>query len=735
MVATVPTARAALRACVEPLLAYAFALAASVGLMLLVVAAIAADSDGGDSDPAEDIDIKAIGTLVGIPFQLAGMALGGSLRLGAGAFSVSLFAPPLLVTAVFVAAVFILSQRAERATPSASTPERVILAAAGASATAVAVAIATRLLAMRSDGASLHAASVGLFLGAFALAFGSAVAGRVAAQGSLWPRWLPPDGRRALHLVTQHVLAYVAVVVPVAAVWLLIESGPEAALFAVVWGPTVAFWAFGLGHVGAVTALGEQQFAWDLGWFLGVVLPLLAVVLTLASAIAWHLRRGDDRELLAMPASWASLPIAYGSAALVVCLLSTVGLSGGFYDLGGGFTVHTAYWLIAVLAFWGALVEVLSRFVAPALARVVPAMIAKRLAVGPAQLWSPDLIPAQRIPMSPPDRARATKALIGVGVLAGLALAGGIALSVVGATMYSPEAEAEDYLDALVDADAGAALDLAPVDDDEASSALLTDQVYGAADDRITGYEITDVEEFGDTVTVTVDLEGVEDGDDVELTLVEDGNRGLFFHGWKVDEGGLASELTVSVPEDSTAVEVNGVSVPVVGGEDVDFWALPGSYVVNPYGGSEWLEPVDAETVVPASSWGVYAEIDDPEPSAALKTFVDDEVARWVEGCMAATEADPADCPQEIYPYGDEQRNLTWTLDTLPTVSWDGFYGTFPAGLSSDVDGEATATYEYDESYGYGKPHWVEATEDTTFYLNVTVDLIDGEPQVTIDSY
>jgi hypothetical protein len=39
---------------------------------------------------------------VGIPFQLAGTALGGPLKLGDDEFSVSLFAPPLFVTAIAV---------------------------------------------------------------------------------------------------------------------------------------------------------------------------------------------------------------------------------------------------------------------------------------------------------------------------------------------------------------------------------------------------------------------------------------------------------------------------------------------------------------------------------------------------------------------------------------------------------------------------------------------------------
>lgn len=741
MAPTVPTAARIVRSVVPTLLGYGLAVATSLALMVLVVVAVAiADPGGGGGsggdDPSSELDVEAVGTLVGMPFQLAAMALGGRLRLGDDAFSLALYAPPLLVTAVFALAVYFLSRRSERSSASASLLERAILAVSGALVTAVVATAATRLLAMRDDGDVMHAASVGLFFGVLVVGGTAALLGRQAATTSLWPRWLSADARRAAHLVTQHLIVWLAVAIPVTALWLLVESGPEAALYSLVWGPTLGFGAFALGHLGAVTVVGEHEFAWELGWFPGVVLPLLAILLAVCAATAWHLRRGDDRELRSQPVSWVSLPVAYAGAALVVCLLSTVGLSGAFYGVGGGVTFHAAYWLIPVLAAWGAAVEALSRFVAPVVAGAVPQPIARRLARGPKHLVSPPAPPTQQVPMSPADRARGKKALIGVGIGGGLLLLGMIVVSVIGSTMYDPEVQAEAYLDALVEGDAEKARELAPLDADEASDALLTDEVYGATEERVTGYEITDVEELGDTVTVTVDLEGVEEGDDVELTLEKDGRRALFFSDWKIEEGGLASEVTVTMPDTATSLEVNGVEVDAASGDDVELWALPGTYAINPYGDSEWLEPAESRTTVPASTWGVYAEVEEPEPSEELKAHVDAELAAWVEGCMAATELDPGgDCPQEAFGYGDEQRNVRWALTTMPTVSWEGFYGTFPASLSTDTDGEATVTYEYDDSYGFGRPDWVEETEEVTLYVDVQVDLVDNEPQVTFESY
>lgn len=732
--ATLPSLQAVVRSCATLLLGYGAAVAASIAVMVFVVLAVVV-SEGGDGDPASELDVEAIGTLVGMPFQLAAMALGGQLHLGDGEFGLGLYAPPLLITAVFAVACFWWSRRSEGASPTSSLLERATLAVSGAFATAVVATAATRLLAMRDDGEAMHAASVGLFLGVLLVGAGSALLGRTAARGPLWPAWLPADGRRAAHLVTQHLLAWIVVLVPVATVWLLVESGPEAALYALIWGPTVALGGFGMGHLGAVTAAGESAFAWDLGWFPGVVLPLLALVLSVTAAVAWHLRRRDDRDWLVNPASWVALPVSYAVAALLVSMLSTITLSGAFYGVGGGVSFHVAYWLIPVLAVWGAAIEALSRFVAPALAAATPGPIARRLAKGPAQLVPPPTAPVQRIPMSPADRARAKRALIGIGVVGGLGLVGLVVFSIAGSVLSDPEKRAEAYLDALVEGDVEEAMRLAPTDADEALTDLLNNDVYGAADDRITGYEITDVDDgFGDTVTVTVDLEGVEDGRGVELTLEEDGRRALFFTDWKVAEGGLASELTVSVPEQSTSLEVNGVSVPAAAGEDMDLWALPGSYAINPYGESTWIAAADSVTTVPASSYGVYAKVASPEPSEELTAQVQTELEKWVNDCMTSEDLEPSGCPQSAFGYGDDVRKVRWTLTSMPTLSWDGFDGTFPVDLYADEEGEATVTYEYDASYGFGAPDWTAETSESSLYPQLTVDIVDDRPVVSFDT-
>ena len=86
----------------------------------------------------------------------------------------------------------------------ARTLERAIVAATGAIAAATVATVGTRALAMRDDGTVMHAASVGLFFGVLTPAFAAGLLGRLAVHGSVWPWWLPADGRRAAHLVVEH---------------------------------------------------------------------------------------------------------------------------------------------------------------------------------------------------------------------------------------------------------------------------------------------------------------------------------------------------------------------------------------------------------------------------------------------------------------------------------------------------------------------------------------------------
>ena len=107
---------------------------------------------GVDSD-----DTNAFGVLIGMPFQLAAMALLGSLHLSEDGFDASLFLPPLFLTALY--------RRddgtrcpSQRARPGGRNPGPARVGVGFVAA--VVLTPLTWALAMRTEGTSVHAASV-----------------------------------------------------------------------------------------------------------------------------------------------------------------------------------------------------------------------------------------------------------------------------------------------------------------------------------------------------------------------------------------------------------------------------------------------------------------------------------------------------------------------------------------------------------------------------------------------
>ena len=122
-----------------------------------------------------------------------------------------------------------------------------------------------------------------------------------------------------------------------------------------------------------------------------------------------------------------------------------------------------------------------------------------------------------------------------------------------------------------------------------------------------------------------------------------------------------------------------------------------------------------------------------PQPSDDFKAEVDEQIGTWLDECLASTELDPDGCPQSIYAYGDV-RDLAWELTESPTVDYDYFAPSFPMTLYVS-GGSATASYEVDESYGFGPKEWAEETEESSLDFSIEVDLVGDALEVTTDSY
>jgi len=188
--------------------------------------------------------------------------------------------------------------------------------------------------------------------------------------------------------------------------------------------------------------------------------------------------------------------------------------------------------------------------------------------------------------------------------------------------------------------------------------------------------------------------------------------------------------VSVSLPDGAGHLSVNNVPVDQVDG---DVWLLPGDYVFDAFAGNRWLDSSGEPVTITADD--DYQQVDVPGAVAsdAFKQEVQRQIDAYLTACMSSTDLEPENCPNSVYAGGDV-RNVKWTMDQAPTPDFDSFDGTFPADLSYGEPGQATVTYESDESYGFGAPDWQPQTEQSDLYLSSVTVTQDGDTlTVSID--
>jgi hypothetical protein len=728
-----PTGAQIIRALRAPLIGYAWLLLGAVVMVMLIVVAANVGSTG-DETGVESDDTNAIGVLIGMPFQIAGMALLGSLHFTEDGARASLFLPPLILTALYLV---MTARAARRGEMIPATGTRALLGIIVGFTVAVVLTPATWALAMRENGAAVHTASVSLFFGVWALTGVASYVGTSRGVGAVRPVWIPSDYAAAARLWFGSVMVWVVVAVVVLTVVAAVKDGLWVGILAPLWGVTVALYTYAIGHLGSISLGGEGIDIGDFGMVWTIVLIVGALVLAALTSIAWHLRRDIRETSLAQPGSWAVLPATYAVGGIVVWLVPTVVLGGGLGEIGASAALQPAFWFVFVLIGWGAVVEVASRFVAPSLAAALPPRL-HALLRGPGRVDAPTSgapvggapVGPEARPLTPEERARYKRIGIAAGALVVVGVVGWVSVSVINSKYYGPEDQVAAYLDAVVDGDLDEVNDLAPTDADQADDSLLTSKIYRAAESRITGYKVGDIREDGDTVTAEVRLEGLGKSVDAQLTMEKSGHTAVLFDKWRVADGGLAKAVSVSLPEGAGDLTVNHVAVDRI--ED-DVWLLPGDYVFDAFAGNRWLESSGEPVTVSAGEDYQYAEVPGAVASDAFREEVQRQIDAYLATCIASTELQPANCPNSAYG-GSDVRKVKWTLDQAPTPDFDSFDGTFPADLSYGESGRATVTYEADESYGFGPPDWKPQTEESDLYLSsVTVTENGDSLLVTID--
>lgn len=691
-------------------------------MVLIVVAANVGST--GETTGVKSNDTNTIGVLIGMPFQIAGMALLGSLHYTEDGVQASLFLPPLALTALYLVMTARAARRSE-VIPSAGT--RALLGVIVGLAVAVVLTPATWTLAMRSDGVALHTASVSFFFGVWGLTGAASCFGTSRAVGAARPAWIPSDYAVAAKLWASSLGVWVAVSLVVLTVVAAFEEDLWVGILSPLWGVSVGLYSYAIGHLGNLSLGGGHIGVGDFSTGWTIVMIVGAVALAALTSIAWHLRR-DTREIsLSQPGSWIVLPATYGAGGLLVWLVPSVVLGGGLGEFGGSVTLRPAFWLVFVLIAWGAAVEVTSRYVAPSLASALPPRLHAVLR-GPEPVEAPlagkpVMVAVDATPLTPAERARYKKLGIVAGGLVTVGIVGWVAVAVINSQFYGPEDQVAAYLDAVVDGNLGEANDLAHTDSDTADDSLLTSAIYRAAENRITGYTIGHIDNDGDTVTFHVRLKGLAKTSNAKLTIEKAGHTALLFDKWRLTEGGLAKAVSVSVPDGAGDLTVNGIAAD--SGDD-DVWLLPGDYVFDAFAGNPWLESSGEPITITANEDYQSAEVPGAVASDKFRAEVQRQIDAYLAKCIASTELEPKNCPNSAYGYGDV-RKVKWTLTQAPTPDLSNFDGTFPADLSYGESGQATVTYEDDQSFGYGPRDWQPETDESDLYLSSVTVTADGD--------
>jgi len=433
------TGRDWLAAALAPVAGWIAAYVVAAISLLLTVAVAAAGSSGssggsglgsgsgsdlGTAAPDVESLLSGVSVLLGAPAQLVALAnlgrLHGSgtvLLLGSGSGSVGVV-PALVLAAQVVIAVVLLRKLRSR---SLRAPQLLVTSVVSGVVLTALTTLSALVLAIRFPQVSgvtidpVHAVGVGSVLGSLLIGTATALLARPTA---LAPRSVLVGRVLGTARIAASQLGVLVVVLVLAFIVIALVAQPEwgAALPLLIGNAAVAFTA--IGFFGAVGASGFGSGSSSASVFGGAgALPWLVVLLVLVTAflagLALAVRR-NDRVRTAL--DWVVTPAVWFVAGIVVFVLGTMVVSfsvSGSSTIGGNGSIGVAPWTPVVFALWGAAIEVVARFVAPALLPRLGgrALLVTSRLVGtdprpvPAAAWSGPAPTAPAVPGAQPGTA------------------------------------------------------------------------------------------------------------------------------------------------------------------------------------------------------------------------------------------------------------------------------------------------------------------------------------------
>ncbi|RLZ03693.1 hypothetical protein CWC38_04305 [Kocuria tytonicola] len=341
-------------------------------------------------------------------------------------------------------------------------------------------------------------------------------------------------------------------------------------------------------------------------------------------------------------------------------------------------------------------------------------------------------LPVQRTPMDPAKKKRIRLIAIIVGALVLLGVVAAVVFSILSRTVFGPDNQAEELLQSVQNGKASAVTDAANPNVNTGQRALLTDGVYGAAQNRISSYEVKDTEINGDHATVHANV--TQDGvtTPVDVPMVSDSRNGLF-KSWRVDDAAgvpLYQTFSVEIPAGVGELTVNDQKITVDtqnGTHTQQFTVLPGDYAVGvaspgkyvTYGGKQVAE-IRAGAQSMESSMAFSRSF-----TPALEQDLTKQLNAKLDTCAKSADFEPQGCPFEYSIFGDKKdyQNPSWTIERYPTYSVSSPSETSDEiSYSTSKSGKVRLDYQYNEQWDEEKsPKWKDKDTTSSIYSSGTV--------------
>ena len=305
----------------------------------------------------------------------------------------------------------------------------------------------------------------------------------------------------------------------------------------------------------------------------------------------------------------------------------------------------------------------------------------------------------------------------------------GIVYGVLNATLFSPSHVAESYLSAISSGDYDKANSIADPQVSQDKKALLTNAAASGEHTTITNVHIGS-EQRGSDGTTSVSYSYTLDGksDSGTLTLATTGNKYLIFKNWTISQP-VVQSLQVSLPTAISDFTINGVKVSKDNASDASedgstlaFKVYPGTYTVA-LSDTKYFEADNVTASVNASDPS-YASLK-VSATDELTNAIDSAIHDTLDQCAASTDASPKGCPFSLGYTSSDYRNFAWSITEYPTLDQ---VSVSSSSFSTDYDGEAKVTYEYNS--GWTEEKWTPRDSTDTFSMSGTY-AIDGD-KVTI---